>query len=223
MQYGELLQEPTPEDESGVPPLQCALRVFSWCPLGGSDGCARVPAALERKQAEFRTLQEAFLAVSGIKSRTFPTSWTDPHTARRALQILHWKEARLVSLSLSSTSPGLLELLKQFSPAVRFCAAGSARFNKKCWFNRRRKSGQIIRTWVGSCRVDRGLFRDVCVMKAKVQNQNTIHYLRNRPTDTFLADSCTLCLPDIEVFQELWVWICAGSESWQSQLPVDFD
>lgn len=128
---------------------------------------------------------------------------------------------KFVSLFDFSWTVGAVET--EFSPAVRFCAAGSARFNKKCWFNRRRKSGQIIRTWVGSCRVDRGLFRDVCFMKAKVQNQNTIHYLRNRPTDTFLADSCTLCLPDIEVFQELWVWICAGSESWQSQLPVDFD
>lgn len=39
------LQEPTLEDESDVPSQQCTL--FRWCPLGGSDGYAGVPAALE--------------------------------------------------------------------------------------------------------------------------------------------------------------------------------
>lgn len=112
----------------------------------------------------------------------------------------------------------------EFSPAVRFCSAVSARFNNKCWFNRRRKPKQIIRTRVGSCRrVDRGLFRDVCVMKAKVQNQHNT--LSAKSTDIYghISGRFTLCLPAIEVFHELWVWICAGSESWQSQLPVDFD
>lgn len=143
------------------------LKVFRWWPLGGSDGCARVPAALEEAGGVPHALG-GFLSVSGIKSRTFPTSWTDPHTARRALQILHWKEARLVSLALSSTSPvGAVET--KFSPAVRCCWFGtSSTISADTTGTENRETGP---EWVLQMRS--GLFRDICViMKVKVESRS---------------------------------------------------
>jgi len=117
----------------------------------------------------------------------------------------------------------------EFSPAVRFCATGSARFNNK-WradltgaVNPNGKSDDFHYTRVR--RVDRIYSETFLLLWKRKFRTSSIHHQRYGPTytDPFLSDSGTLCLADVEVFQVLWVWIWAGSEGWQSQLPVDFD